>query len=83
MRETAGERSSDFDEKKLTDSLPPKEFQSATFVKYTFHKRIACWRGFTEHERRCQMGAIRGIPRASTRTGIRSKGCETRRMGQG
>ena len=33
MRETARERSSDFDEKKLTDFLPPKEFQSATFVK--------------------------------------------------
>ena len=62
MQETARERSSDFDEKKVTDSLPPKEFQSPTFVKCTFHKRIACERGLVriyERTRRCQMAAIR------------------------
>src|SRR6266513_3211723 len=87
MRETARERSSDFDEKKLTDFLPPKEFQSATFVKYTFHKRIACECGTGENLRNANAAGGRPrfarVPRASARIRSRSKGCETRRLGRG
>jgi hypothetical protein len=54
MRETARERGSDFDEKKLTDSLPPKEFQSATFAKCTFPRK----RRFAESRERLRMTIV-------------------------